>query len=75
MRAPVYVILKTSLYDANSHRHIKKKKFPANIYLFKVNNMITRKMSEICSDLTIDALELFLLFLFFLLNNFHSYCC
>ena len=31
------------------------KLFPANIYLFKVNNRNTRKRCEICSKLTIQA--------------------
>ena len=31
--------------------------FPANIYLFKVNNRNTRKMSEICLKLTIKTPE------------------
>ena len=31
--------------------------FPANIYLFKVNNCDTRKRCEICSKLTIKTLE------------------
>ena len=30
---------------------------PANIYLFKVNNRSSRKISETCSKLTIEALE------------------
>ena len=31
--------------------------YPANIYLFKVNNRSTRKRSEICSKLTIKTLD------------------
>ena len=31
--------------------------YPANIYLFKVNNRNTRKRCEICSKLTIKTLE------------------
>ena len=31
--------------------------FPANIYLFKVNNRNTRKRCEICSKLTIKTPE------------------
>ena len=31
--------------------------FPANIYLFKVDNIITRKRYEICSKLTIKTPE------------------
>ena len=34
------------------------KSFPANIYLFKVNNRNTWKRSEICSKLTIKTLDL-----------------
>ena len=35
----------------------KKNSFPANIYLFKVNNRSIRKKSEIRSKLTINATE------------------
>ena len=31
--------------------------YPANIYLFKVNNMSTKKMCDICSKLTIKTPE------------------
>ena len=31
--------------------------FPANIYLFKVNNRTTKKWGEICSKLTIKTPE------------------
>ena len=31
--------------------------YPANIYLFKVNNINTRKMYEILSDLTVKTPE------------------
>ena len=31
--------------------------FPANIYLFKVDDRNTRKRNEICSKLTIKTLE------------------
>ena len=34
-----------------------KRNFPANIYLFKVNNKNTRKRCEICSQLTIKTPE------------------
>ena len=33
--------------------------YPANIYLFKVNNRNTRKRCEICSKLTIKAPDVF----------------
>ena len=32
-------------------------RFPANTYLFKVNNRNTRKRYEICSELTIEIPE------------------
>ena len=32
-------------------------RFPANIYLFKVNNRNIRKMCEICPKLTIETPE------------------
>ena len=38
-------------------KYLKNKKFPANIYLFKVNNRNSRKWSEIYSQLTKKTLE------------------
>ena len=35
-------------------------KYPANIYLFKVNNRNTTKRREICSELTIEILAVFI---------------
>ena len=46
-----------------------KSNFPANIYLFKVNNRNTRKSCEICSKLTIKLT----VFLLLTLNIFHVF--
>ena len=54
------VILKLKI----AHR---KRVYPANIYLFKVNNRNTRKRCEICSKLTIKTPLVFLLLTYFTL--------
>ena len=38
-------------------QHKFRNHFPANIYLFKVNNINTRKSCEICSKLALKTLE------------------
>ena len=51
--------------------------YPANIYLFKVNNRSTRKSCEICSKLTTETPEprrdVFLVFLLLNLNMFQTF--
>ena len=51
--------------------------FPANIYLFKVNNRSVRQRCEICFTLTIKTPEhvsdVVLVFLLLTLNIFHTY--
>ena len=41
---------------------VKISDFPANIYLFKLNNRNTRKRCEVCSKLTIKTSESYLWF-------------
>ena len=38
-------------------KDMQSEKFPADIYMFKVNNRNTRTMYEICSKLTIKKTE------------------
>ena len=45
--------------------------FPANIYLFKLNNRNTRKKWKICSKLTVT--NVFLVLLSLTLNLFHTF--
>ena len=49
----------TKLFSASNNMHIcyLKDSNPANIYLFKVKIRSIRKMSEICSKLTIKTTE------------------
>ena len=51
--------------------------YPANICLFKVNNRITRKRSEMCSKIKKkhqnDLNDVVLLFLLVTLNIFHNF--
>ena len=42
--------------EAAVHR-CSVKKIPANIYLFKFNNINTRKIGEVCSKFTIKTPE------------------
>ena len=46
-----------SLRVENSNLHIRICKYPAGIYLLKVNNRNTKTRSEICSKLTIKIPE------------------
>ena len=50
-------ILELQLKDPSSMTSRKQHTFPANIYLFKVNNRNIRKRCEICSTLTIKTTE------------------
>ena len=55
-------MLKTGIGSRRNYINVngyfkKKNSFPANIYLFKVNNRSIRKKSEIRSKLTINATE------------------
>ena len=69
----------TTKSSSRTHRNLKAQT-PANIYLFKVNNKNSRKMSEICSKLIIKAPEqrYLLLSVFFTVNfehiSVHFYC-
>ena len=47
-------LLGTATYQLEYNIKLKAN-FPANIYLFKINNRNTRKRCEICSKITIKA--------------------
>ena len=69
----------TTKSSSRTHRNLKAQT-PANIYLFKVNNKNSRKMSEICSKLIIKVPEqrYLLRSVFFTVNfehiSVHFYC-
>ena len=66
----VHLIQKGSLVEAYSHEY--EQKYPANIYLFKVNNRNTRKRSKICSKLTIKTVASF--YMVSIVNLEQIYC-
>ena len=54
-----------------SKKFMCRRVFPANNYLFKVNNRNTRKRCEICSKLTIKTRKTWTSFCFFTVNFEH----
>ena len=58
---------------SNSPMFYSEQENPTNIYLLKVNKRNTRKMCEICSNITIKAPERRLVFLLLTLNIFHTF--
>ena len=55
MKLSNQLLFRTKLTDLQISTH--EWHFPANIYLFKVNNRNTGKSCEICSELTVEKPE------------------